>query len=326
MQFNVRAAVIGVAAVAVVLGWEVNGARKLATAVAAVKEYGGFVHYDYDYVNGTYVPGRQPWAPQWLRRAIGDDFFRRVVEINLVFDGEGSRQVQTQRTDDGVMPALGDLTGARTLFLHEGQATDRSMEVVGRLRLLEKLYISEAEGLTDVGLAHLPSLRNLTDLSLTQARITDAGLSHLSGLHKLKKLYVWPTTEDDGPGPCITDAGLRHLSGLTELEELTIFNGSFTDRGLAAVAPLVNLRACRLTFGSYQFTPAGLALLKPLRNLKELDLQGDGVPGQGLHYLGDLPNLTRLLLGLQSPLLEHGSDLSVGVERLARSRPDMMIQ
>ena len=59
--------------------------------------------------------------------------------------------------------------------------------------------------------------------------------------------------------------------------------------------------------------------------LCHLALQGEGVPGLGLHHLGDLPNLTQLLLGLQSPLLEHGSDLSVGVQRLMHSRPDLTI-
>jgi hypothetical protein len=81
IQFNVRAALIGVAAAAVFLGLEVNWARKQTTAVAAVKAYGGFVHYDHEYVKGAYVPGREPLALQWLRRAIGDDFFRTVVEV-----------------------------------------------------------------------------------------------------------------------------------------------------------------------------------------------------------------------------------------------------
>ncbi len=325
IQFNVRTAVIGVAAAAVFLGLEVNWARKQATAVAAVKAYGGFVHYGYEYINGAYVPGRQPWAPEWLRRAIGDDFFRTVVEVNLVFDGAGASQAQTVRTDDAVMPTLGDLPSVKTLIIHEGQATDRAMEIVGRLGSLENLYIAEAEGLTDAGVARLAALGNLKDLSLAQVRITDAGFAHLSALHNLKKLYVWPVP-DDGAGRCITDASLRHISELTELEELKVFNGSYTDQGLAAVAAMVKLRAFRLTFGSYRFTPAGLALLKPLQSLKELDLQGEGVPGLGLHYLGDLPNLTKLLLGLQSPLLEHDPDVSVGVQRLLHSRPDLTIQ
>jgi hypothetical protein len=325
IQFSVRTAVIGVAAAAVFLGLEVNSARKQATAVAAVKAYGGFVHYDYEYVNGTYVPGRQPRAPDWLRHAIGDDYFRTVVEVNLIFDGAGAAQVQTERTDDAVMPALRDLTSVKTLIIHEGQATDGSMEIVGRLGSLENLYIADAEGLTDAGVAHLAALANLKDLSLAQAQITDAGFSHLSGLQKLKKLYVWPAPDFDA-GRRVSDAGLRHISGLTALEALTVFNGLFTDQGLAAVAALVKLREFRLTFGDYRFTPAGLALLKPLQNLKVLDLQGDGVPALGLHHLAELPKLTQLLPGLESPLLKRGSELDAGVQRLMHSRPDLAIQ
>jgi hypothetical protein len=69
IQFNGRAAVIGVAAAAVFLGLEVNWARKQTTAVAAVKAYGGFVHYDHEYVKGAYVPGREPLAPRQVATA-----------------------------------------------------------------------------------------------------------------------------------------------------------------------------------------------------------------------------------------------------------------
>ena len=124
----------------------------------------------------------------------------------------------------------------------------------------------------------------------------------------------------------ITDAGVRHISGLTGLEELTLFNGSFTEDCLASVAKLVNLKTLRFTFGVFRFSPEAVAMLKPLRNLTELDLQGDGVPGAGLHHLAELPNLTQLFLARDSPLVKHGNDFQEGVERLVRSRPGLIVR
>ena len=167
VQFSVRALLLAVIMIAVFLGVQVNRCATQARAVAEVKAYGGFVHYDYEYKNGAYKSGCEPWAPSWLRAAIGDDFFRTAVEVNLIFDGAGAAQVQTDRTDDAVMPVLRDLPGLKTLVIHEGQATDRSMEVVGHLSSLENLYMAEGPGLTDAGLA------NLAGLTRAMARSSD---------------------------------------------------------------------------------------------------------------------------------------------------------
>jgi hypothetical protein len=151
------------------------------------------------------------------------------------------------------------------------------------------------------------------------------GLAHLSRLCALEKLFTWPAPgERELRG--ITDAGIRHLSGLSNLEELTVFNSALTDKSLASVARLVNLKVLRFTFGVFQFSPDALAKLKPLRNLKELDLEGSGVPDAGLYHLAELPNLTQLLLAIDSPLVKHGDGLREGVERLVRSRPDRTIK
>jgi hypothetical protein len=52
---------------AVLLGWRVNKARQQRRVVAAVEQYGGWVHYDYEFVSGKLTPGQEPWAPHWLR-------------------------------------------------------------------------------------------------------------------------------------------------------------------------------------------------------------------------------------------------------------------
>jgi hypothetical protein len=62
---------------AVLLGWQANTAREQREAVEAVQRYGGWVHYDYEFVNGKLTPGRSPWAPRWLRKMLGLRPWRR---------------------------------------------------------------------------------------------------------------------------------------------------------------------------------------------------------------------------------------------------------
>ena len=61
------------------LGWIANRARQQREAVAALQKFGGFVHYDWEFVDGrvkvprgnsiwkptwgTLTPGSKPWAP-----------------------------------------------------------------------------------------------------------------------------------------------------------------------------------------------------------------------------------------------------------------------
>jgi hypothetical protein len=56
--------------------------------VAAIKEYGGYVRYDYEFVDDTYVPGQQPRAPAMFIRVLGIDLFASVAEVDLAFREE----------------------------------------------------------------------------------------------------------------------------------------------------------------------------------------------------------------------------------------------
>jgi hypothetical protein len=71
---------------AVFLGWQVNKAREQREAAEAVLRYRGWVHYDYEFVNGKLTPGRSPWAPRWLRKLLGDEFFQNIRQVSLVYD------------------------------------------------------------------------------------------------------------------------------------------------------------------------------------------------------------------------------------------------
>jgi hypothetical protein len=52
-------------------GWRVNRANDQRRAVAAILRAGGGVGYDHK--------GR-PWAPAWLRKRLGDEFFQECLD------------------------------------------------------------------------------------------------------------------------------------------------------------------------------------------------------------------------------------------------------
>src|SRR4051794_4738222 len=74
------------------IGWQVNKARRQREAVEAVKQYGGWVHYDWELVNGRVAKGTKPHAPVWLRKLLGDEFFQEIAEVNLATDHSAGKQ------------------------------------------------------------------------------------------------------------------------------------------------------------------------------------------------------------------------------------------
>lgn len=343
-KLGLRALMLLILAFGLWMSGQVNAARRQHRAVAAIKEYGGFVHYDHEFVGGNVIPGREPRGPRWLRERIGDDFFRTVTYVNLCFEGGGKGQLLTERKDPTILPAIGELPEITYLLLQEGQATDASLTSIRGLGKLKELNIVRAEQLTDAGMAHLAGLKSLEKLSLDGAKITDAGLTNLNDLRRLKDLYIWshygaisdadladnPQAGDDSApedlNRAITDAGLAHLSRLTGLEGLTIYNGDFTDAGLDSLRGMVHLKELHLPFGRYRFTAEGMASLEGFKNLAVLDLQGEKIPGMGLDHLATLPKLTQLWLALNSPLIDHDQDVREGVERLLKRKPGLSVR
>ena len=321
LRLSVRAMLVVILGVGLWLGYLANGARRQQRAVAKIRAYGGFAHYDFEMVNGAVVPGRVPRGPRWLRERLGIDYFATVTDVNLVFEGAGTKQVATERKDPEVMSAVRDLSGLKSLLIHEGQATDDSLAMLRGLGALEELNIARATELTDAGLAHLSGLTGLKRLSIGgSGKLTDAGLAHLAGLRRLQYLYLWPG------GDSITDAGLLHLAGMTDLEELTIFNATIGDVGLDRISRFEKLKELHLTFGTYRFTDRGMASLGRLKRLSTLDLQGENLPGRGLVQLGSLPSLRQLWLALKSPLVEHDTAVFEGVEALKRANPNIAVR
>ena len=206
-QFSIRSLLVLTVAVAVPSSWlavETRVAKMQEEAVAAIRELGSSVDYDWQVdANGRALQNAQPPEPAWLRNLLGDDFFEAVVDANLK---------ETDITDAG-LAHLAELTQLRSLSLNDTQIADAGLAHLVGLTQLQWLDLNGTR-ITDAGLAHLVGLTQLKELGLDKTRITDAGLAHVARLTQLKKLGLYNAN--------ITDAGLPHLVGLNQLEYLDL--------------------------------------------------------------------------------------------------------
>ncbi len=222
LRVSVRALMILVLLLAIGLSWTVylgrivHSAQLQREAVAAIKNAGGFVLYEWDREDGRPITSGRQWYSEWVVDRLGVDYFGDVVEVYL-----------------------------------RGGLSDANLALVGRFpRLLELHCFADRSSPTDTGLAHLDGITGLKQLDLSGTRIadgglvhsrtgiTDAGLAHLKGMTRLEKLNL--------SGTGITDAGLVHLKGMTGLQELNLSNTSVNGTGMVHLKGLTSLQSLDL--------------------------------------------------------------------------------
>ena len=182
--------------------------------MATIRNYGGWVHYDYQLAGHKFDPQRRSWVPDWMQTQLGDDMFHKVVEVNLCYgDGVGGRLDNTNLSEAPLecLPAFPQL---KMLLLHRTQASDNNLKYVGSLGQLERIYIWDAANLTDAGAAHLAGLKNLTYLHISDSQITDASLKVFANLPKLEGLSLQFNR--------FSDEGVRELHKLKHLKSLWV--------------------------------------------------------------------------------------------------------
>lgn len=285
LTFSLRTSMVLLLAVAAWLGWITHKARQQRIAVAAIKQYGGQVDYECGSVNGKIGDVGEPWAPNWLRTRIGEEYFRDIAFVTLYVDG--GRQ-KNPRDDAQVMSYVRSLTSLRSLDLVEGQASDARLGDISGLTNLEGLFIEDAAGLTADGIGHLSGMRKLKELEITTSKLSDAALSRLRSLTSLEYLAL--------EGNSFSDAGLANLQDMTQLKELFIGNGDIelTDDGLAHLKRLTSLEF--LSIQNHPITDRGLDHLKGMHKLREIDIKGTGITDDGVKKLQEaLPSLKRVL-------------------------------
>jgi len=243
-RFSLRTLLLLITVAAVCFGMRVNQARRQEAAVTAVGQLGGWAYYDYQYVNGELMPDAKSPIPEWLLAVLGQDFFHDVVYVNMfyTFNRDGGITIRYKNSPfnnkfaDKVKEQLPAFPKLKFLFLAGTQASDDCLEVVGKLKRLETLYLSNASDVSDTGIAHLTDLPRLRYVHLSRSRISDESLRLFGGMHQIEELSL--------EGNRITDNGLEHLKNLSTLKTLNVKldDTHITIAGLAHLQALTNLQ------------------------------------------------------------------------------------
>jgi len=186
---------------------------------------------------------------------------------------------------------------------------------IGLLPALERLDLSHTR-ITDEGMLHLKSARNIHELRLYYAeQITDQGMSAIKEWKTLRRL--------DLRGTRVANGTLEIVSHMPQLEALDIANSQVTDNGMDQLISLTNLK--QLALGRSRVGEADLSFLRMLPTLTDLDLSGarpippdmggaahrppppvPPMPQKSIDALTELKNLRSLRLGFSGI---SGSDL-----------------
>src|SRR5262245_37829735 len=175
LRFSLRTMLVLITALCIWLGVQVNVARRQREAVAAISRVGGTVYYDYQLVPvATGVTSlfevasqpsddgldlsRTPPGADWLRKCLGDDFFRTAVVV--WFPNNPNPNI-----------AKGNL------------------DQLARFPCLRSLQITDCN-IRDADLSALAALMQLEVLRITDTRVNGSILASLPSPGRLKGLYL----------------------------------------------------------------------------------------------------------------------------------------
>jgi Leucine Rich repeat len=259
VRFRLRTLLLVFTALSIWLGIHVHRTRLQERSIAAIREYGGWLRYDFQFPSGKFShkdfdPRARSWVPDWLREQLGIDFFHDVVQVSLNYSEDSGQRKENHNPSDDALQHLPGFSNLRVLLLSGTQASDSSMRHLSRLRRLEYLFMWDAVNVTDAGVAHLAGLKQLRYIHLSTSQITDKSLAVFATFPELTGLSLQFNH--------FTDEGLKHVAGLSELESLWVCrekedgSNNITDMGLT---PLRNLtRLTELGVQHTRVTPAGV--------------------------------------------------------------------
>jgi len=264
-----------IAVVSVVLAWLSSAAKQYRDEQEIVKQL--------DVISSGCE--WQPGGSSWLRKWIGDDYFRifdRVVQVELGHKQHFARWLRDAETT-GVLsandvpdyPAVPRIEGTGSVMTDRDHALPGLSLPDDRDEAQRQRSDSEILAALDADLVSLGRLTNLRGLILDKTGITDKEMARLAGLTKLQSLELRERR--------IGDEGLAYLADLTNLERLSLSGTGVTDDGLVHLKKLNKLK--NLSLGRAHITDAGLVHLERLANLRFVFLRNTRVTKQGVARL-----------------------------------------
>jgi len=176
LRFSLRTLFLLIAAGSMLLGVWVRSVDQQRRAVAAIRDTGGLVEYDFQ-LKGDGTP-----PLTWLSNLLGTDYLASPVAVRL-----SPSATDEELRHSGALSGLELLIGDRSTAV-----TDSGLEHLSKLTRLRVLTLSHMQ-VSDASLSYLKPLANLELLSLNGTDITDSGLAHLRHLKKLQKCELMET-------------------------------------------------------------------------------------------------------------------------------------
>ena len=276
LRFRLRTLLIAFTIVSIWLAFHVTSTRRQKTAVNGIREYGGWVRYDFQYPSGQFSPydfdsQAESWVPQWALNRFGIDFFHGITFVSLNYSDDSGEREENENLSDDALQHLPKLPDLRVLLLCDTQATDSSMVHLAALSNLEYLYMWDV------------------------SQVSDKGVLSLAELKELRKIHI--------SNSLITDESMRVFATLPKIETLNLQGNRFSNDALMHISAASSLRAFAIGGGENTIDDDGLVHLKNLAKLERIGLQGSRVTGSGFVHLEKLDNLKELGIG-KSQLVE----------------------
>lgn len=195
------------------------------------------------------------------------------------------------------------------LELKDSRIDNHSLSVVGKIKTLTYLDLSNCSGFDDEGLYELRDLKNLEKLRLKKTRTGDDGLAALSCLTNLKDLDLSSCRR-------VTGACIYLLKGLDRLESLNLTRTFFESRYLPVLGEFPALK--HLDLSDISLVDNDMHLIAGLR-VGRLELRSNPITDKSLKWLAENRHLKHVILSKERITTD-------GIKELARKRPDMKIE
>lgn len=268
IQFRI-ASLLGLLGIAsVFLAYYFSPAKRAERASAKLRDAGADVYYDFQRQassddNPSYSTSVAPPGPSVVRKVVGEGFFQDAEKIIL---NDKSLSISDVRS-------LYDLPSVRRLSMNNCELGDEHVRALRGLPRLES-FMAKSNAITDVGVAYLSELRNLTYISLSRNSISGTGFKDFSS-PKLVELFLY-----DNP---ISDEGMSGIARLTSLKQLGLSRTAVTDKGISHLANLTSLEY--ISLNKLDITDEALFTLQKLPALKRIELHGTKVTQDGIAAL-----------------------------------------
>lgn len=216
-RYSLRSFLLCITLICAWLGWKINAARQQRSAVAAIRELGGNVSYDFD-KNDREVD-RHPSEPAWLIGIFGADFFHDVVDVDLT---EGS--TPKPKDFDSLRPHLRHFPRLQYIVLSHCKFDDGDFQYLASFQDLRGLWLRNEAQISGVGFRFLTNLKRFNWLMMEDVPITDLGVEKIKNLASLEELYLQNAR--------VTDASIESLVKPAKLRVLDVKGTKISDDGV----------------------------------------------------------------------------------------------